>query len=117
MARRPDDFVGPVGRLGPVEPGAPDGTVVGPGPLTALEPSFGFVETPGTRRQVGQGEPDSVVVGGDLSCALEFPATPLDRIRHVVDLPKSAQVSGGIGLALDLPAQEASVVLVPAGHR
>ena len=48
---------------------------------------------------------------------LEFPATPLDRIRHVVDLPKSAQVSGGIGLALDLPAQVAPVILVPAGHR
>ena len=54
--------------------------------------------------------------GATLSGLLEFLATPLDRIRLVVDLPEGAQVFGGIALALDLPAQEAPVIVVPAGH-
>ena len=114
MARRADDLVGPAGGLGPVEPGAPDRGVVGPRPLAPREPVAGLVETPGAGRQVGQAEPDAVVVGGDLS-ARSSSRRPARSDTAVVELPEGAQSFGGITLRSTSRCKKPPVLVVPAG--
>ena len=75
----------------PVEPGTPDGGVVGSALEAAVEEAAGVGEGRGQGRQVGLRQPDPVVVGGLDSGLVDRGADRGDLGRRVVDHPEVAE--------------------------
>ncbi len=94
---------GASGRLEPVdgprqvEPGAPDGRVVGAPPGAAVEPGGGLVEPPGLGGEARPGQPDPVVVGGQARCALDLGADLPEQGRGGIDPPVVEEVADRVG--------------------
>ena len=84
------DLGDPLGGEGPFEPGMPDGVVVGPC-AEAGESRSAASSRAGPLREVGEPEPDPVVVGGVAGGLLEHDEGPLDRYGLDVEQPEIAE--------------------------
>ena len=97
------DLLGPAGRLGPCEPGMPDGEVGRTLALAPRQQAAGLVEPTFAGLQVGQCEPDAIVAGSRLHCPRERLRHEVDGIQVVVDHPKVTQRRRGITHLNDIP--------------
>ena len=76
------------------QPGLPDGRIVGPGTLATVEVALhASSRSAGSGRQVGQREPDAVVVGGGPSGLIDLLSDLFDRVSVVVDGSRASAVS------------------------
>ena len=102
------DVRGLAGGPGPLQAGVPDrGVVAAALARTCASQRAGLIEPAGAGCQVGQPQPDEVVVGSGLVGLGQRDRDPVDRIRVAVDAPELAQGLGWIGRLLGSPPQDA----------
>jgi hypothetical protein len=94
----------------------PDGEVRRSRALAARQQAAGLLEPTFASFQVGQSEPDAIVVGSRLHRPREPLRHEVDGIQVVVDHPELAQRLRGIRHPLDIPVQYALLLVAPTRH-
>ncbi len=91
---------GPIRGACPAEASFPDIGVIGRGAFAAGEPCVGLVETTRSDGQVGECQPDAVIVGRDLFGLCQSAGHTLDLIRVAVETPNCPEHLGWLVCAL-----------------